>query len=155
MTSAVEHDFDVGPHGISGYYDVMLGRLRAATPKIVFAAAAWLWILSWPPHTVIFRIGPVLSLGSVTKLALFAWTVWACLPLFPAFLAWARWRGLERAGLKTGIRNDHRLRLVHFDSRTGQSIFENTTQQRRVEEARSVAHRRRAIHRNLPDRSAT
>jgi hypothetical protein len=144
MSSSAPSDFDVGPRGISGHYDAMMGGLRQATPRVVLALAAWAWVLTWPSDGRFMAIGPVLTLAFVLKLALLAWTVWAALPLPMAFWHWSKWRALESAGLKTMVRNDHRLRIIAFSRETGRYSLDQTTQAQRMEQTRSVVHNRRA-----------
>jgi hypothetical protein len=144
MSSAAPSDFDVGPRGISGHYDAMLGGLRQATPRVVLALAAWAWVLTWPSDGRFMAIGPVLTLAFVLKLALLAWTVWAALPLPMASWHWSKWRALENGGLKTMVRNDHRLRIIAYSRETGRYSLDQTTQPQRMEQTRSVVHNRRA-----------
>jgi hypothetical protein len=135
--------FDVGPRGITGHFDTMLGKLRQATPSALFAFAAWAWVWSWPPQTAFFRIGPVLTFGTVVKLALLAFTVWACAPLLMAVWYWANWRALEREGLRLQTRNDFPLRVIHSDPERG-VLFDQTTQTQRIYQARTATHNRQA-----------
>ncbi len=137
-TVQLGRDFDVGPRGISGHYSGMMTRLRKTTPYAIFAIAAWVWVRSWPAGAGFLRFGPALTLALILKIALIGWTVWKCAPLLLVIRDWSKWRALEAAGAQTIVRNDHRVRVVHYNSSTGHFVLDNATQQNRLETARNV-----------------
>jgi hypothetical protein len=137
-------DFNVGSRGITGHYDTMLGRLRDGTPKAVVVLAAWAWVMSWPPDTVIAKLGPVLTVAMVIKLGFLLWSVQVAVPILVGLWYGWRWRVLEHRGLQTIIRNDNRIRVTYYRRRDDSMLFDETTEQQRVAQEFQVNHQRRA-----------
>jgi len=140
---AYDHNFSVGSRGISGHYDTMLGKFRDGTAAAIFTLACWSWVLSWPSHSVIVQIGPVLTGARLVVIALLIWTVRAWWPIAVGFFYRFMWRRLERQGLHTTVVNDHTFRVTLYRMSDNSLIYDGTTQASRLTQEVSSNQRRR------------
>jgi len=131
LTRIPTEDFDVGRDGISGYYDKMLRAAREVTDPALRCLFLWACVLTWPAHTVIFHLGPVLTAAWVIRIGLIIMSAPVAAGIAQALYFRMKWRALERQGLYFIWVNDHLQRIVFFRASDSYNQYDGSLQEDR------------------------